>query len=57
MKKTQDPIHEAEKARRRWRAENNMASINDRRNTKDRRVEAGRSNTKRGKAWRGESWW
>ena len=56
MKKAQDPVHEAEKARRRWRAENNMAAVNTRRNTKDRRVEAERSNTKRGRQWRREVW-
>ena len=45
-----------EKARRRWRAENNMSSVNDRRNTKDRKREAEQSNTKRGNAWRREVW-
>lgn len=46
--------NDAEKARRRWRAENNMSSVNARRNTKDRRREAEQSNTKRGRAWRRE---
>lgn len=56
MSKLPDPTHEAEKARRRWRTENQMSSVNDRRNTKNRRAEAERSNTKRGKAWRREAW-
>lgn len=47
---------QAEKARRRWRTENQMSSVNKRRNTKDRRAEAERSNTKRGKSWKGEDW-
>ena len=51
-----DPVHEAEKARRRWRTENRMSSVNARRNTKNRRAEAERSNTKRGKTWRREDW-
>lgn len=50
------PDHEAERARRRWRAENNMSSVNRRRNTKDRKAEAEQSNTKRGKEWRREVW-
>jgi hypothetical protein len=47
---------QAEKARRRWRTENKMSSVNKRRNVKDRKAEAGRSNTKRGRAWKGEDW-
>ena len=47
-------VDAAEKARRRWRTENKMSSVNDRRNTKNRKAEAERSNTKRGKAWRRE---
>jgi hypothetical protein len=55
MSELPDP-DQAEKARRRWRTENQMSSVNKRRNVKDRKAEAGRSNTKRGRAWKGEDW-
>ena len=47
-------VDEAERARRRWRTENGMSSVNQRRNTKDRKREAQQSNTKRGGAWKRE---
>ena len=42
----------AEKARRRWRTENRMSSVNKRRNLKNRKAEAQDANTKRGQAWK-----
>lgn len=51
-----DLIATNEKARRRARFETRTGAVHQRRNTKDRKAEAQRSNTKRGQAWKGESW-
>jgi hypothetical protein len=49
-----DMLDQDEKARRRFRFENQTGAVHKRRNTKNRKAEAQRSNTKAGKAWRKE---
>lgn len=49
-----DMLHQDEQARRRARFENRTGAVHRRPNTKNRKAEAQRSNTKRGKAWRKE---
>lgn len=49
-------IQESEDERRRERFEHRTGAVHQRRNTKDRRVEAVDSNSKRGQAWRREVW-
>lgn len=52
---TEADLREAEKARRRWRYEQRLGSVHRRPNTKNRKREAQQSNTKRGNAWKRET--